>query len=97
MKLSRSSSFERLLKAFNSWSVMIQRTSSSTHFLYGPFNSFLSSFCCLNLSLSLCGRFSGSTVLWGSDGFGDVFGVVVADCAMSMDGRPNDKNRNRVD
>jgi hypothetical protein len=39
---------------------MIHRTSSSTHFLYSPFNSFLSALCWASFSLSLRGRFNGS-------------------------------------
>src|SRR5262249_36544506 len=61
MKLSRSSSFESCLNAARSSSLMIQRTSSSSHFLYvlesSTFRALEFCFFCL----SLIGRFSGST------------------------------------
>src|ERR1700723_861043 len=80
---------------------MIHRTSSSTHFLYGPLSSFLSSFCCLNFSLSLKGRLSGSWVWVSGVVLEPAAGVPAcegaADCAMTTDGRPNDKSRKRVE
>src|ERR1700722_16207372 len=84
---------------------MIQRTSSSTHFLYGPLSSFLNSFFCLNFSLSLSGRFNGS---WPDGGvcescaaLGAAFGAGVlscgAACAKTSGDKPKDKTRQRVE
>src|ERR1700731_1431781 len=61
MKLSRSSSFESCLKAALSWSVMIQTTSSFSHFLYTLLSSILSdAFCCF-FCFSVGLRLRGST------------------------------------
>src|ERR1700727_3904253 len=60
MNESRSSSLERLLNVLASWSVIIHRTSASSHVLYVPFNSILVALRRSRSSRSLKRRFNGS-------------------------------------
>src|ERR1700692_3212634 len=60
MNWSRSSSFESCMKADFSSSLIIQRTSSSSHFRYVLLNSILSALAFAFLCFSGIGRFSGS-------------------------------------
>src|SRR5579864_7077348 len=60
MNWSRSSSLLSLLNAARSSSVMIQRTSSSSHFLYVLLISFLNAFSFSSFCFSVNGRFRGS-------------------------------------
>src|SRR6266446_710564 len=63
MNWSRSSSFESCMKADFSSSVIIQRTSSSSHFRYVLLNSILSALALAFRCFSGTGRFSGSVWL----------------------------------
>src|SRR5271156_3308670 len=66
MNWSRSSSFESCMKAFLSSSVIIQRTSSSSHLRYVLLNSILSALALAFLCFSGIGRLRGSTSVPGA-------------------------------
>src|ERR1700731_3385187 len=88
MKLSRSSSFESCLKAALSWSVMIQTTSSFSHFLYTLLSSILSdAFCCF-FCFSVGLRLRGSTSSEACAGELAALDPAVVDSGALEDGGP---------